>query len=286
MLVAIREDMAQTMNLTTYTETWRSDYDQIESKNFAIRPSLAPKATHFGANVLTVRHAIDDLGDRGYRRLKVLTQFASEMRNDRSWMSSSVRAASSLSKSGPLNHNKRNHSDPIIQRFKIYHFLRDEQIHPKVFAIPKTHSDRKEEGQRQLIKEKFAHATFPAKAGKEVIANDLDEMVDHIMKLGTKKHSQRPLHWDKPSPTVVSLPDDYVHPSVPRTLTVRELARFQSFPDAFEFRAKETTGGLNRRVDVPQYTQVGNAVPPKLAYAVGAHIHAVLLQATSQGRPQ
>jgi DNA (cytosine-5)-methyltransferase 1 len=74
----------------------------------------------------------------------------------------------------------------------------------------------------------------------------------------------------------VSLPDDFVHPVEPRVPTVRELARFQSFPDSFEFRAKETTGAHRRRFEVPQYTQVGNAVPPLLARALGVHLHAIL----------
>ena len=52
-------------------------------------------------------------------------------------------------------------------------------------------------------------------------------------------------------------------------MTVRELARFQSFPDWFEFRSKETTGGRRRKFEVPQYTQVGNAVPPLMAQAIG-----------------
>ena len=51
-------------------------------------------------------------------------------------------------------------------------------------------------------------------------------------------------------------------------MTVREQARFQSFPDYFEFRSKETTGGEKRKIEVPQYTQVGNAVPPLLAKAI------------------
>ena len=102
-------------------------------------------------------------------------------------------------------------------------------------------------------------AQFPAKSPDGcTIAKNIDELVTLIIDLGTKKHSQRPLNWDSPAPTVVSLPDDFVHPSQPRTLTVREMARFQSFPDSFEFRAKETTGSLRRRFEVPQYTQVGN----------------------------
>ena len=47
------------------------------------------------------------------------------------------------------------------------------------------------------------------------------------------------------------------------------MARFQSFPDAFEFRSKITTGGKMRQYEAPQYTQVANAVPPLLAKALG-----------------
>jgi len=47
------------------------------------------------------------------------------------------------------------------------------------------------------------------------------------------------------------------------------MARFQSFPDDFEFVGKITTGGKMRAYEVPQYTQVGNAVPPLLARAIG-----------------
>jgi DNA (cytosine-5)-methyltransferase 1 len=94
--------------------------------------------------------------------------------------------------------------------------------------------------------------------------------------LKTKKHSQRPLKIDAPSPTVVSIPDDVIHPLYPRTFTVREQARFQSFPDYFEFRSKETTGGGKRKTEVPQYTQVGNAVPPLMAKVIGEHIKELL----------
>ncbi|KKM26106.1 hypothetical protein LCGC14_1588130 [marine sediment metagenome] len=53
-------------------------------------------------------------------------------------------------------------------------------------------------------------------------------------------------------------------------LIVREMARIQSFPDQFEFRSKVTTGGQMRKFEVPQYTQVGNAVPPLLGQKLGA----------------
>ena len=75
----------------------------------------------------------------------------------------------------------------------------------------------------------------------------------------------------EPAPAQLTIPDDLCHYDLehPRTLTVREMARFQSFPDWFEFRSKVTTGGKMRKFETPQYTQVGNAVPPLLAKSLG-----------------
>lgn len=88
-------------------------------------------------------------------------------------------------------------------------------------------------------------------------------------KVGTKKHSTTVLDPKSPAPTITTLPDDIVHYSEPRILTVRENARLQSFPDWFEFQGKYTTGGKHRKQECPRYTQVGNAVPPLLANAIG-----------------
>lgn len=71
------------------------------------------------------------------------------------------------------------------------------------------------------------------------------------------------------SPTVVTMPDDFIHYSACRAMTVREMARLQSFDDSFVFQGKRTTGGEMRKNDIPQYTLVGNAVPPLLAKAIG-----------------
>lgn len=54
------------------------------------------------------------------------------------------------------------------------------------------------------------------------------------------------------------------------------MARIQSFPDDFVFKSKITTGGKNRRFEVPQYTQVGNAIPPILGSALGRVIKNIL----------
>jgi DNA (cytosine-5)-methyltransferase 1 len=74
------------------------------------------------------------------------------------------------------------------------------------------------------------------------------------------------------SKAVLALPDDLVHYRRLRIPTVREMARLQSFDDDYVFLGKRTTSDLGRRVDVPQYTQVGNAVPPLLAKALGSAV--------------
>jgi DNA (cytosine-5)-methyltransferase 1 len=105
----------------------------------------------------------------------------------------------------------------------------------------------------------------------------------------TKKFAQRvlPKRWGKggPSITATSLADDYVHFSEPRTLTVREWARLQTFPDWYVFKGPRTTGGRRRAGDpskgdwsrdVPRYTQIGNAVPVLLAKALGLHFSSLI----------
>lgn len=98
--------------------------------------------------------------------------------------------------------------------------------------------------------------------GKTLSQDDRD-------RLGIKKHALTPLRADLPSATVTTLPDDMLHYSEPRILTVRENARIQTFPDWFQFTGKYTTGGKNRKNACPRYTQVGNAVPPLFSEAVG-----------------
>lgn len=105
----------------------------------------------------------------------------------------------------------------------------------------------------------------------------------------TKKFAQRvlPRQWGAggPSITATSLPDDYVHYSQPRILTVREWARLQMFPDWYAFKGARTTGGRRRagdpsigqwERDVPKYTQIGNAVPVELARKIGLHLASIL----------
>lgn len=95
--------------------------------------------------------------------------------------------------------------------------------------------------------------------------------------LASKKNIQMRLHGDMPAPTILTTPENYIHPQENRIPTVRELARIQSFKDSFVFLGKRTTGGLQRQHECPQYTQVGNAVPPLLAKHIAVAMKGCLL---------
>jgi DNA (cytosine-5)-methyltransferase 1 len=77
----------------------------------------------------------------------------------------------------------------------------------------------------------------------------------------TKRYGR--LSWDGLSSTILTKCDvhwgSYIHPAQDRSLSVREAARFQSFPDWFEFEGSLTD----------QFIQVGNAVPPLLGRQIG-----------------
>lgn len=120
------------------------------------------------------------------------------------------------------------------------------------------------------------HAENIASRFKEIIelshaAGRLNTSIGAEMRarFGLKKLALRVLDPDRPSPTITSMPDDLLHYSEPRTLTVRENARLQSFPDWYSFQGKYTTGGQLRKQEVPRFTQVANAVPPLVARAIG-----------------
>lgn len=82
-----------------------------------------------------------------------------------------------------------------------------------------------------------------------------------IMNKESNHAKYRNLEWNKPSPTIVAhLYKDglmFIHPDIKqcRTITVKEAALLQSFPDDYEF-----DGGQGYA-----YKMIGNAVPPEMA---------------------
>ena len=141
------------------------------------------------------------------------------------------------------------------------------------------------EGSQELNDHQFSnHSEKVMKRFQYMLDNKVTRKDQLPPEMQTRKFNQKPLpaRWPtKPTMTVTSLPDDYVHYSEPRTFSVREWARLQTFPDNHKFCGKRTTGGERRAGnpsegnwdrEVPQYTQIGNAVPPLMAEAIGKRI--------------
>lgn len=101
-----------------------------------------------------------------------------------------------------------------------------------------------------------------------------DECKSKLKELGleSNKRNYAVLNPKGQSPTVVTMPDDFIHYSAYRAMTVREMARLQSFDDSFVFQGKRQTGGDKRKSEIPQYSLVGNAVPPLMAKAIANEI--------------
>ena len=151
----------------------------------------------------------------------------------------------------------------------------------KILRIKKSGKSFLKKGDKLTDQEYSKHSPNIVKKFKSMLDND-GVIKD---KFKTKKFAQRLLNkkWNGKGPniTATSLPDDYVHYSQPRSLTVREWARLQMFPDWYQFKGKRTTGGIRRAGnpqkgifdrEVPKYTQIGNAVPVELAKRLGEKI--------------
>ena len=261
MLLAVRKDIAKKLKLSFNSEIFKSEFDNEPNPIFTNRPEIIPKAFTFKDDLVTAEMAWFDIDDNGYK--KDFTSFASNKKN------SYLKKIRTKYDKKLKNQTLRKHRDDVVMRFRLYQYLKVNNIQEKLLNIVSKDTLSKKEKNILLLKY-LKKITIPAKTHNGLlIAKNKKNLVELIIKLATKKHTQRPVDLKKPAPTMVTLPDDFVHPTKPRILSVREMARIQSFPDSFEFKGKETTGGMKRRIEVPQYTQVGNAVAPLLAYELG-----------------
>ena len=106
-----------------------------------------------------------------------------------------------------------------------------------------------------------------------------DLLPDSMKRALRKDHTRRfrRMTWDGVPRSIITRFRDpksgeYIHPEQTRTISIREAARIQSFPDWFVFEGANTE----------QYVQVGNAVPPLLGKAIGQSLRAAL--ASTSGR--
>lgn len=132
--------------------------------------------------------------------------------------------------------------------------------YPKTHEVPNSHSFAHHTSDKQSCYKRLL-AEYPER-GKRIDGKAREEW-------GIKQRGIIVLDPNTVSPTITGQPDDYLHYVEPRIMTVRECARIQSFPDWYEIQKKYTTGGQMRKIEVPRYSQVGNAIPPLFAEQAG-----------------
>ncbi|MBS1556529.1 MAG: DNA cytosine methyltransferase [Bacteroidetes bacterium] len=249
-------------------------YD-IESDPIFFDGKLLPKIKTNETEFLNAAAAIEDITstNRKYKLAKIRNEYAFEL-------SRLFKPKFGSSFEDLQNHEQRRHTYKVKARFRLLQALNnlngikqdamqvisgkceDEEVYQKVFKALKD------------------EALLISSDGADIFERpkSLSSFKEYLKKIESKKHSQRAIKTNEPAPAQMTIPDDLCHYARTelRTLTVREMARLQSFPDWFVLRSKVTTGGKQRSFEVPQYTQIGNAVPPLLAYELGKTIGRLL----------
>lgn len=163
-------------------------------------------------------------------------------------------------------------TSPDTPSFKAGFYNRAESSYQKLLKgnysekIPDSHRFAKH---NSLTIEKFEYMLQYADKNK-TLSNTIKE------KFNLKKRTIIPLSKSTPTPTITTLPDDYIHYCEPRIFTVREYARIQSFNDWYAFKGKYTTGGKRRTQEVPRYSQIGNAIPPLFGEQAGLVLSTII----------
>jgi DNA (cytosine-5)-methyltransferase 1 len=249
-------------------------FDVKDSADLALFQNsfLAPLVAYSGDRApFTVRDAIDDLREGGQRRSSYLDEIETHL-------------APHVARRQMENNEHRQNSAHVKRRFRIYQVLQQVSrgVQNEVQALLAGTGNDLSHGS---LAELSAH-WFVGNEGERVVfgKRDYSAMIQYLRGHQTKKQTQKALDPAAPAPAALSIPDDACHYAELRTLSVREMARIQSFPDNFTFRSKVTTGGQMRKFQVPQYTQVGNAVPPLLGRALGLVFAELLRRVNPQAK--
>ena len=163
----------------------------------------------------------------------------------------------------------------IVMRDDVFWRRGDCRTNSISYHMPMKHRPATLERFARLEQGESLRDLFAKYNGDELKALQLRHVVPK--KIFIKRNYRLPVN--EPSPTVTShCLDEFVHPLEDRALTVRECARLQSFPDSYDF-----AGGpyivphINRDVQ-DKYEQIGDAVPPLLAFAWGKTILEMLIE--------
>ncbi|RZJ48821.1 MAG: DNA cytosine methyltransferase [Flavobacterium sp.] len=254
-------------------------YYDIENHAELFDGKLLPKITKSKGEFISTFDAIDDIRETNveYTLNKIINGYGGRL-------NSTFQKANLTEDNLIKNHEPRGHKFAVKARFRFYQVLNSFSQKMKKDAMDLFDGKKIEQADLEKLFKEFSKHDLYLKVGENEFlkrTESLEDLEDLIKLIPSKKHSQRALKTNEPAPAQLTIPDDLCHYDIHslRTLTVREMARFQSFPDWFEFKSKVTTGGKNRRFEVPQYTQVGNAVPPMLALVLGKTAIKLLNQA-------
>ena len=160
------------------------------------------------------------------------------------------------SKIGRLSHRFDNEEEPFY--VKSLDDLENNIFCSEPIVLYNHQTSSQNEDVKKRLKVIAQHGVYDSKCKTELSKLGLD----------SNKRNYTVLNPKGQSPTVVTMPDDFIHYSAHRAMTVREMARLQSFDDSFVFQGKRQTGGSKRKSEIPQFTLVGNAVPPLMSRAI------------------
>ncbi|WDF45997.1 DNA cytosine methyltransferase [Chryseobacterium sp. KACC 21268] len=239
-------------------------YFDIEEEKKLFNGILLPNITNSKSEFISVSLAIDDLSKKN----TAPSNYVQNLNN---------KFFKEFNYEKILNFEERRHNLITQARFRFYQVLENIDSNYKKDFYRLLTIDKYEENILEPFFDKIKNFFFFApnvdlSIYEERLLENIKDFINLLKTIKTKKRSQRALRKNYPAPAQLTIPDDMCHYDETRTLTVREMARIQSFPDWFQFKSKVTTGGDLRKYEVPQYSQVGNAVPPLLAFNLGVLI--------------
>ena len=156
-------------------------------------------------------------------------------------------------------------SDPEFPNYNTCKYLPPKSAYQKLMRkgildqeIPTCHRFNKHSQKLIALYDKAHKTQPPGRLSKEFLYEN-----------GCHSNKRFVLDVQKPSSTLTTAPDELIHYKHKRIVTLREMARLQSFPDDFNFYGRYTLNGPARGVDVPRNAQIGNAIPPLVGRALG-----------------
>lgn len=168
--------------------------------------------------------------------------------------------------------------DPEFSGYKTCRYLPPQSAYQEMMrkntegcGIPTSHRFNKH-SQKVIDLYDLAHRTQrPGRLSKEFLYEN-----------GCHSNKRFVLNLEEPCSTVTTAPEELIHYKHPRVVTLREMARIQSFPDDFAFYGRYTLNGPARGIDVPRNAQIGNAIPPLAGRAIGKAIQMIAEEIESE----